>query len=92
MRRVEDDVAIKDRQAGRADKGVRVHFVDGRSESFPFATNAVNRGPVFIVERHFPEHRRAESVRSFLVVDVAYALVFEPFGPRYVTGSAAQKQ
>ena len=87
-----DVVSLKGRQAGRADKGVRVHFVDGRSEAFPFATNAINRGPVFVVERHFPEHRQSEPVRSYLVVDVAYALVFEPFGPRYVTGSVPQKR
>jgi len=67
--------------------GVRVHFIDGRCETFPFATNAINRGPVFTIERYFPIQRAAVDVRSFLTVDVAYALVFEPFGPRYVAGS-----
>jgi len=70
---------------------VTVHFVDGRTEDFPSATSATNRGPVFTVARYDRRRRDLVEVRSFQSSQVALAEVFEGGVLKNIIAGAGRK-
>jgi hypothetical protein len=56
---------------------VTVHFIDGRTETFPLATSATNRGPVFTIARYDKAKLDLVEVSSFMSDQVTVAEVFD---------------
>jgi hypothetical protein len=56
---------------------VTIHFADGRTEDFPRATSATNRGPILTVASYDKAKRDLVEVKSFMANEVAMAEVFE---------------
>jgi hypothetical protein len=56
---------------------VIAHFLDGTTQTFPGATTATNRDPMFTVARYDKGSRRLVEVASFMSKNVTVAEVSE---------------